>query len=139
MRILGLGLAGCNKFCGLMDISCSFLNQSTYNFYISKIHTCVKTVVEKLFVLAAKEEKNLTCKENGVEDTTDVTVSGDGTWKKRGFSSLYGVATLIGYYSGKVLDVFVKSSYCKVCETWQTKLNTVEFEEWHNDHLEKKE
>lgn len=139
MRILGLGLAVCNKFCGLMDISCSFLNQSTYNFYISKIHTCVKTVAEKLFSLAAKEEKNLTCKENGVEDTTDVTVSGDGTWKKRGFSSLYGVATLIGYYSGKVLDVFVKSSYCKVCETWQTKLNTAEFEEWHNDHLEKKE
>jgi len=55
-----------------MDISCSFLNQSTYNFYISKIHTCVKTVAEKLFSLAAKEEKNLTCKANGVEDTTDV-------------------------------------------------------------------
>lgn len=95
MRILGL--AGCNKFCGLMDINCSFLNESTYNFYISKIHTCVQTVAEKLSSLAAKEEKNLTCKENGVEDTTDVTVSGDGTWKKRGFSSLYGVATY-GYY-----------------------------------------
>lgn len=31
MRILGLGLAGCKKFCGLMDISCYFLNKSTYN------------------------------------------------------------------------------------------------------------
>ena len=26
MRILGLGLAGCKKFCALMDISCSFSN-----------------------------------------------------------------------------------------------------------------
>jgi len=59
MRILSLDLAGCNKFCGLMDISCSFLNQSTYNFYISKIHTCVKTIAEKLFSLAAKKEKIL--------------------------------------------------------------------------------
>jgi len=49
------------------------------------------------------------------------------------------VATLIGYYSGKVLNVFVESSYCKLCETWQKKLNTAEVEEWHNDHLEKKE
>ena len=65
------------------------------------------------FFSAAKEEKKLTCDENGVEDTIHVNVSGDGTWKKRGYSSLYGVSTLIGYYSGKVLDVFVKCSYCK--------------------------
>lgn len=49
MRILGLGLTGCNKFCGLMDISSNFLNQSTYDVYVTKIYECVKTVAEKLF------------------------------------------------------------------------------------------
>ena len=48
MQILDLGLAECKKLCGLMDISCSFLNQSTYDFYISKIQVqgCIKTVAE---------------------------------------------------------------------------------------------
>lgn len=119
MRILGLGLAGCKKFCGLMDISSTFLNQSTYDFYISKIYECIAIVTETLFSSAAKEEKQLTSLENNIEDTTDVTVSGDGTWKKRGFASLYGVSSLIGYHSGKVLDVIVKSSYCKLCESWK--------------------
>jgi len=79
MRILGLGLAGCNKFCGLMDISSNFLNHSTYDVYVTKIYECVKMVAEKLFTLAAKEEKALLCQENGIEDTTNATVSGDGT------------------------------------------------------------
>ena len=109
-----------------------------YDFYVNIIQECVETVVESLFS-AAKEEKKLTCDEDGVEDTTDVTVPGDGTWKKRGCSSLYGVSTLIGYYSEKVLDVFVKCSYCKLCEAWKKKLNTAEFEEWQEDHLKKNE
>lgn len=78
MRILGLGLSGCKKFCGLMDISCSFLNQSTYDFYINKIHECIVTIAETLISSAAKKEKQLTSHENDVEDTTDVSVSGDG-------------------------------------------------------------
>lgn len=96
-------------------------------------------VAETLLSSAAKEERQLTADENDIDDTTDVTVSGDGTWKKRGFSSLYGVSTLIGYYSGKVLDIFVKSSYCKLCEVWKKKLNSSEYEEWMEDHLQKNE
>ncbi|XP_074101315.1 uncharacterized protein LOC141528920 [Cotesia typhae] len=91
VRVLGLGLAGCKKFCGLMDLSSSFSNQSTYDFYINKIHECFTIVTEKLFSSAATEEKQLTSLANNMEYTTDVTVSGDGTWKKRGFASLYGI------------------------------------------------
>lgn len=35
-------------------------------------------------------------------------VSGDGTRKNRGFKSLYGVKTLIAYYSGKVINIDVR-------------------------------
>lgn len=136
MRILGLGLAGCKKFCGLMDISSSFINHSTYDFYINKIHECIVAITETLL---SSEEKQLTSFENNLEDTTDVTVSGDGTWKKRGFASLYGVSSLIGYYSGKVLDIVVKCSYCKLCESWKKKLATAEFEEWKEEHIQNDE
>ncbi|GFY33619.1 uncharacterized protein TNCV_4593311 [Trichonephila clavipes] len=45
-------------------------------------------------------------------------VSGDGTWKTRGHTSLIGVCTLIGAYCGKVLDMEVMSSYCKGCDSY---------------------
>ena len=47
---------------------------------------------------------------------TDLIVSCDGTGHKRGFSSLFGVTSLIGDFTGKIIDVLVKSSYCKACE-----------------------
>ncbi|CAD6210331.1 GSCOCG00012780001-RA-CDS, partial [Cotesia congregata] len=59
--------------------------------------------------------------------------------EKRGFSSLYGVTSLIGYNSGKVLDVLVKSSYCKLCESWKNKLGTAEYEEWKEEHIKTNE
>ena len=55
----------------------------------------IKNVASKFFSSAIKEEKEATCAENNLEDTSDLTVSGDGTWKKRGFSSLYGAAWLL--------------------------------------------
>lgn len=55
--------------------------------------------------------------------------------EKRGFSSLFGVTSLIGYFTGKVLDIFVKSSYCHECKTWESKLDSAEYEEWHEAHV----
>ncbi|XP_015187981.1 PREDICTED: uncharacterized protein LOC107072503, partial [Polistes dominula] len=133
MRVLGLGLKGAAKFCGLMDMR-AFISQSTYDLIIDNIHSSIKTATEKLFQKACTEEKHLTFEHQGNEDSTELTVSGDGTWKKRGFCSLYGVTSLIGYYSGKIIDIVVKSSYCKQCETWKKKLSTEEYKEWYAEH-----
>lgn len=123
MRVLGLGLKGAAKFCGLMDMP-AFITQNTYDMITSNIHSCVQTATEKLFQQACTEEKNLTSEHQGDANSTELTVSGDGTWKRRGYTFLYGVASLIGYYSGKIVDIFVKSSYCKQCEIWSKKMNT---------------
>lgn len=133
MRVLGLGLKGATKFCGLMDMP-AFLSQPTYDLIINNIHSCVKTATEKLFQNACTEEKELTSEHQGAANSTELTVSGDGTWKKRGFTSLYGVTSLIGYYSGKVIDVLVKSAYCKQCESWKGKLHTEEYQQWYESH-----
>lgn len=135
MRILGLGLSGCDKFCGLMDFSSSFLSKSVYNSYVQKISETVQNVSKQMFSSAIAEEKEETSEANNVEDTDELTVSGDGTWKKRGFSSLFGVSSLIGHYSGKVLDICVKSLYCHACKTWENKLESQEYKEWHENHI----
>ncbi|CAD6218328.1 GSCOCG00012915001-RA-CDS, partial [Cotesia congregata] len=64
----------------------------------------------------------------------DLTVSGDGTWQKRGYTSAFGVSSIIGYFTGKILDINIKSAYCKLCEYWKKKRSTVEFEEWYESH-----
>lgn len=64
-------------------------------------------------------------------------VSGDGSWKKRGFKSLYGVTTLIGYYSGKVIDLTVFSSYRHACAIWKNKpKDSPEHQAWEEDYDE---
>ena len=92
MRLLGLGSAGCDKFCGLMDLASSFLSQHVYETYIESIITNVQKVANQFFCSAANQEKDETLKENG---TSELIVSGDGTWQKQGFTSLYGVSSLI--------------------------------------------
>lgn len=89
----------------------AFLLQTSYDVIIKNILDCVSMVVEKLLKKACVEEMNASEKQ-GDEYKNYLTVSGDGTWKKRGFTSLFGVTSLIGYYSGKIIDLFVKSSYC---------------------------
>lgn len=44
------------------------------------------------------------------------------------------MTSLIGYYSGKIIDIVIKSAYCKLCETWKKKLNTEEYNEWYEEH-----
>ncbi|XP_044584091.1 uncharacterized protein LOC123264723 [Cotesia glomerata] len=104
MRTLGLGLASCNKFCGLMDIASSFLSKQSYLDLMKSICCSIETTAEKFLVSAADKEKQLT-RANSESDT--LTVSGDGTWQKQGFSSSFGVTSLIGYWSGKVIDIFI--------------------------------
>jgi len=75
----------------------------------------------------------LTSEHQGNANSTELTVSGDGTWKKRGYTSLFGVASLIGYYSRKIVDILIKSSYCK-CKIWSKKRNTEEYNDWSENH-----
>ncbi|EFN63257.1 hypothetical protein EAG_00150, partial [Camponotus floridanus] len=91
----------------------SGLSQHAYDRIIQHVHTSVKKVFNVSSKNAIEDEK----KENEAREQPllNLTVSGDGSWKKRGFSSLYGVTTLIAYYSGKVIDLVVKSSYCHAC------------------------
>lgn len=112
MRLLGVAREGINIFCGVMDIG-SGLSRQGYNRILQYLHGSVKKLFDLSCISAVEEEKGLNEKKE--TPLLNFTVSGDGSWKKRGFSSLYGVTTLIAYYSGKVIDLVVKSSYCQAC------------------------
>lgn len=132
MRILGIGLQGMKKFCAFMDMPAPIFH-SFYDSLIDTISIATKAVSTLSMKKAALEEKERSS-EN--KQTDGLTVSGDGSWRKRGFSSLYGIVTLIGWHTGKVIDFIVKSKYCKSCEYWENHADTAEYQEWLQTHKE---
>lgn len=133
MRLLGIGKNGLDLFCGIMDIG-QGLAWNTYYCCLENIYHASQAVFNIVTKTAVEEEntKNI----NKGNPPSELTVSGDGTWKKRGFSSLFGVTTLIGIYSNKVIDVIIKSSFCKACSTWEKKIGTPEYDNWKSIHEE---
>ena len=69
----------------------------------------------------------------------DISVSFDGTWHKRGHTSLYGLGAVIDILTGLVLDYTVVSKYCHACSIKETEVgsrNDPEFQRWYGDHQE---
>ena len=131
MRLLGVGLNGIMKFCAFMDLPRPIF-QSFYDKVVQKIAVVAEAVCQLSMKSAAREEKEKS--DEKVTNTSGITVSGDGSWRKRGFSSLFGFASLIGWFTGKVVDVLVKSKYCKSSEHWKKSLDTDEYKEWAETH-----
>ena len=52
------------------------------------------------------------------DEVIDILVSCDGTWQKRGFSSLFGAVFIIAYETCKVVDYIVLSKHCAGCKQW---------------------
>lgn len=77
--------------------------------YNSKLLSAVTEVCECSLRFAADEARSLN------EDSTDIAVAFDGTWQKRGHSSINGVMTVTSFDSGKVLDFECLSKFCNKC------------------------
>ena len=116
MRLLGIGLKGSEKLCGFIDMPRPVF-QTAYNDLVDMTLSATECIKNKSIQQAGEIEKERT-KEN-CENSDGLTVSGDGTWHKRGFNSLNGVSSVIGYHSKKVLDIDVKSLFCKECSMWK--------------------
>ena len=73
---------------------------------------------------------------NADEDAVvNCPVSCDGTWQRRGYSSLNGCITVISIDSGKVLDAEPTSRSCKQCQLHSNLVNnSEEYLRWRADH-----
>ncbi|GFW76540.1 uncharacterized protein TNCV_2681571 [Trichonephila clavipes] len=88
------------------------VEQKSHDVINNKLSRVMKEVAEESMKMAAVEEYSSS-------PDNLLTVSGDGTWKTRGHSSLIGVCTVIGAETGKVLDREVLSSFCKGCDSYK--------------------
>ncbi|GFY29817.1 uncharacterized protein TNCV_1813911 [Trichonephila clavipes] len=111
MRTIGQGHAAMTTFCGVMDFPPPVAEKS-YNNIINKLQLCSKEVAEASMQSATLEEVTLT-------NSSDIIISGDGTWKTRGYSSRFGVCAVIGDKTGKCIDAEVMTSFCKGFDSWK--------------------
>lgn len=133
MRLLGVGMKGVNLFCSLMDL-CKGLSKKAYDGILEHIHQAAMIYFQRSCAKAVEEEKKIN--EEHSRPLLQFKVSGDGSWKKRGFSSKIGVTTLIVYESGKIIDLVVKSSLCQACAVCPYKKESEEYAEWFANHAD---
>lgn len=132
MRFAGGGLHSLERFCGLMSLPPPVTDNSyrehqaaiTAAAMKEAMDTC-KQAANDLHQLAGKP-----CDEN-----VDITVTCDGTWSTRGFTSQFGVVIVMSFETGRVLDFEVLSKYCHQCKLHSNDdKSSAAYIKWLKDH-----
>ncbi|GFU98831.1 uncharacterized protein TNCV_672881 [Trichonephila clavipes] len=123
MGCIGQGLESLKTFCAVMSLPMP-VEQKSYNVINNKLARVMKEVAEESMKRAAVGE-------NSSSLDNFLMVSGDGTWKTRGHSSLIGVCTVIeAETTGKVLDREVLTSFCKGCDSYKGVKFGIKYNKW---------
>lgn len=102
LRTIGKGHTAAKMLCGILNLPPPPDRYSSHEIYLG-------TVVEQICKSVMK---------NAVEEVVmktqsrDLCVAVDGTWQKRGHTSLNGVLSVSSLETGKVLDVSIMSKHC---------------------------
>ena len=127
VRAIGRGYKSVVEFCKLMNMPPPMHRKSYRKSYTRLYQAYLKVVQDSLSDAASQVV--------GARDDTGITnvmASFDGTWQRRGYSSLNGVITCIS--NGKVVDYEVLSKVCLQCKYWGKQKKGQQFEEWKLHH-----
>ena len=70
------------------------------------------------------------------EEISNVGVSVDGTWQRRGYSSLNGTVAVISMDNCKLVDIESMRRQCKPCQRSKETLSEEDFDVWYAIHQE---
>ena len=130
-RNIGIGHQALVKFTGVMNMP-SPMNENSYRDHVAVVKSAAQAVCKQSMRSAVEQVKDYYEPEK--DGNFDVAVSGDGTWRKRGYSSSFGVVTALSTVTGKALDVEIMSKNCKECTVWRGKEGTEQFQDWWEGH-----
>lgn len=110
LRLIGKGYTSGKKLFSILNLP--FLAPYSFQKQVKKLADVAKKLSRISMSNAANEIISLK-KSDGNDISCGVSV--DGTWQRRGYSSLNGCVSAISVDSGKILDCEVMSSYCRQC------------------------
>ena len=108
-REIGKGHTATETFFGYMNCVPP-MAYPTYREKNKDIALCYSNVVTDSMLQAVREIKG-----DDEEPICDIAVSWDGTWQKRGYSSLNGIVTVVSVETGKAIDYNVLTKKCAQC------------------------
>lgn len=107
MRCIGKGKNAARTLCAVMNLPPPPSKFERYNANLSQALSSVCVNSMSNAVEGAVSRNN---------NSRDITVALDGTWQKRGHTSLNGVITATSLDTGKVIDFECLSKFCFVCK-----------------------
>ena len=119
----GSGYQGLASFCSIMNIPC--MSKTAYYKQVENIVNEQENEAKEEMKRAGERLRKTVLSENEEDQSqvVDVTVSFDGTWAKRGFTSLTGVVFVISLDTGEVLDSHVLCKSCSKCAIKKSRCN----------------
>ena len=135
MRLIGRGYTALKTLCTVLDMPLP-MSKRTFDCHRKSVHSAAKSVCGKSMrkaaaaVLAARSDQ---------ERPEEVAVSTDGTWMRRGHSSLYGVQSVISHNTQQIVDVEALSKSCAQCTSWNARksngsISQDQFDTWYAGH-----
>lgn len=132
MRVIGKGQQGAESLCATMNLPPP---PSRFQDYNTLLRNYCEDVANECMQEAAKEASEFHIEEDtdndddlfddvdddedesNVEKLSNVGVIMDGSWQKRGHTSLNGFVSACSFDTGKILDVECMSKFCHSCKT----------------------
>lgn len=106
LRSIGCGISAGKMFTAIMNLSPPNTKVKTYTARILQGTREVSEASMRNAVAEAVEEN---------EGQDEIAAAFDGTWQKRGHTSLNGVVTVTSFDTGKVIDFECLSKFCVAC------------------------
>jgi hypothetical protein len=104
LRSLGKGHTGAQLLCGILNLPPPPTHYSDHEHFLASI---LEGVCKNSMESAVEEAVTMN------DGSRDLLVAVDGSWQKRGHTSLNGVVTVTCVDSGKVLDAGIYSKFCR--------------------------
>ena len=118
------GITAMQALCGYMNLVPP-MQAVAYNNTQKEVAESYRTVANSSMLKAADELK---------QTSSDVAVSCEGSWQKRGFSSLNGLVTVISVDSGKCLVFRVKTNKSTAYSSWESRTGSDEYTDFPSNH-----
>ena len=137
MRMVGRGLKGLNIVSCILDMP-KPMTRHTYECHQKALCIAAAKVEKKSMETAAA---TVLAKRSDELCPDEIAVSTDGTWMRRGHSSLYGIQTVISYDTKQILDTCALSKNCKQCSAWKRRyqdgaIPEEEYGDWFATHAD---
>ncbi|KAJ8888146.1 hypothetical protein PR048_007633 [Dryococelus australis] len=107
-----------------------FMSIKTFLKHMKKVSEAIDDAALQFMLDAAEEEKAIAIRDGNVDSdgVPMCTVVADGAWckcsYKTNYNSLSGVASIVGFKTGKVLYIRVSNRYCSLCASCQNAKQT---------------